>query len=67
MMDISFDPVITIGPIVVWCTLVVFAIIVMVRLNRELRRTDRLDARLEALQQQVELLKGSIIRNDSEG
>ena len=67
MMDISFDPVITVGPIIVWCTLVVFAIIVILRLNRELRRADRLDARLEALQQQVELLKGSFSRNDSEG
>ena len=64
---IEFDPVITIGPIVVWFTLVLFALIVYLRLNRELRRADKLDAKLEALQQQVELLKASFSRNDREG
>ena len=69
---IQFEPVINVtahvmpvaGPIVVWLTLVFFAVLILMRLNRELRRADKVDARLEALQEQVTSLKSVLAKYD---
>lgn len=54
---VTFDPVITIGPIIVWVTIVVLFLIVMARLSKEVRRAALVDAKLEILQDQVDQLK----------
>lgn len=57
---VTFEPTITLGPIIVWVTVLVMGIMVFIRVSRELRRADMVDARLELLQDQIDRLKAVV-------
>lgn len=63
---VTFEPVITLGPIIVWATIVLIVAVVLVRLSREVRRGDRVDAKLEVLQGQIKDIKRVLMGEDKD-